>query len=253
MNYQSKKSFYSKILTIYGRKPVLEALQDPALSVHRLHLADSNREQSIIKDIKTLAATQDVEVLIHSKQELSRISKNSKQDQGVALDILCPQLSTLDDWLEQLTDLNSARLIALDNIHNPQNLGMIIRSVAAAGIDGLLLSERGNAALGPLVIKASAGTLFKAPILRCDSLNKGLESLHQKGFASFALRGDAETSLFDHQCSAASVFVLGNETDGVSDANSALCQRALRIPMANGVESLNVAVSAALVAFQLRS
>lgn len=252
MNYQSKKSFYSKVLTIYGRKPVLEALQDRSLSLHRLHLADSNKEQTIIRDIKRLAEQREVETLIHSKQELSRISKNAKQDQGVALDILCPQFSSLEDWLEDNSAQDCPRLIALDNIHNPQNLGMIIRSVAAAGVDGLLLSSRGNAAIGPLVIKASAGTLFKAPIIHCDSLPKALSRLRETGFACYALRGDADDSLFDYARKEAAVFVMGNETEGVSRDSSALCEHALLIPMANGVESLNVAVSAALVAFQIK-
>lgn len=250
MDYQSKKSFYANIITLYGRKPALEALQDPSLQIHRLHLAQSNRPHAIIDQLSALANQRNIEILFHSKQELSRISKSSKQDQGVALDIVNRQLYQLDDWLAD-NDTSNARLIALDGIHNPQNLGMIIRSCAASGIDGLLLSDQGNAALGPLVIKASAGTLFKAPIIRCDSLITALTTLNNKGLPAYALRGDAETELADIELEGGAVFVLGNETDGVSKDCSKACKRAVRIAMHNNVESLNVAVTAALVAFQI--
>ena len=90
----SKKSIKLKKkagITLYGRKPVLEALSDPALSIYRLHMAKSNRPTRIISEILTLAASRKVTVIEHDRLSLSRISKNSRQDQGVALDIICPK------------------------------------------------------------------------------------------------------------------------------------------------------------------
>ena len=77
----------SKTLTIYGRKPVLEALQDIRLSPSRLHLANSNKPGGIVGQIEELAKTRAVDIQVHRHQALSRISKNGKQDQGVALDL----------------------------------------------------------------------------------------------------------------------------------------------------------------------
>lgn len=70
---------------------------------------------------------------------------------------------------------------ALDGITNPQNLGMIIRPAAAGAIDGILLPRKGTAALGPLVIKASAGTLYRAPLLLCASLPEALKRCQEHG------------------------------------------------------------------------
>ena len=144
-------------ITLYGRKPALEALRDPTLTIHCLHLATSNRPSGIISQLLEIASERQIEVRHHDRLALSRISKNSKQDQGVALDIRCESfLSVMDVSAQAFRD---ARLLALDGITNPQNVGMIIRSAVAAGIDGLLYPAKGVAALGPLVIKASSGTV----------------------------------------------------------------------------------------------
>jgi 23S rRNA (guanosine2251-2'-O)-methyltransferase len=116
-------------------------------------------------------------------------------------------------------------------------------------IDGIICPRRGNAALGPLVIKASAGTLYRAPLLRCESLGDALRLCREGNIEICILAADAQASLFDYRPSGAVVYVLGNETEGVSPAVEALADTRLAIPMRNGVESLNVAVTASLIAF----
>lgn len=246
--YRQRKAFFDQMLTIYGRKPVLEALQDESLPIYRLHLADSNREHGIVAEITSLAEARSIERHYHDRRALSHISRNGKQDQGVALDIHLPAYRPYQQLLPAAA---STRVIALDRITNPQNLGMIIRSVCAAGIDGLLLPKTGCAALSPLVIKASAGTLFRAPLFYCDHLASALSSMKDAGFAVCSLSSRASDSLFSYQQQRPTVYVLGNETEGVSPAVTALCDQQLRIPLHNGVESLNVAVTAALLAFTL--
>ena len=83
-NYQQRKAFFAQMLTIYGRKPVLEALQDDAIAVYKLHLASSNREDGQIRKMRELAEKRGVIIEMHDRQALSRISKNGKQDQGAA-------------------------------------------------------------------------------------------------------------------------------------------------------------------------
>lgn len=245
-DYAKKKAFFNRMLTVYGRKPVLESLLDEGLQVHALHLAQSNKPARILTDILEKAQSRDVAVSYHDRAALARISKNGKQDQGVALDIVCPGFQDLDDFLGQNS---TGRLLALDGITNPQNLGMIVRSATAGAIDGILLPKQGTAALGPLVIKASAGTLYRAPILRCDSLAPALERCREQGAEICTLDAAAPTSLFEHRGNNFCIYVLGNESDGVSPAVTAMAHTRLGIPMRGGVESLNVAVTASLVAF----
>ncbi|MFA5630851.1 MAG: RNA methyltransferase [Porticoccaceae bacterium] len=249
-SYEQKKRFYDSLLTVYGRKPVLEVLEDASIPVYRLHLADSNQSGGTLREIENLAARRGIDIRYHSREELSRISKNRRQDQGVAVDLQCPGYQDYRDFLGDRRENESFRLIALDNITNPQNLGMVIRSVSASPMDGIVLPAKGCAPLSPLVIKASAGTLFKCRILRCERLADVLRDFAAAEADICMLSGAASTTIASYRPAGRAVYVLGNETDGVSAEVEKLATRKLRIPMSNGVESLNVAVTAALIAFR---
>ncbi|MEM9758987.1 MAG: RNA methyltransferase [Pseudomonadota bacterium] len=241
-----------RFLTVYGRNAVLEALQDPQLACRTLHLASSNRPNAGIRQLRRAATDRGTAICEHSREELARISRNGKQDQGVALDVFCPRLRELDSCIDNELAAPKQRLLAFDGVTNPQNVGMALRSATAAGIDGILYADRGNPRLGPLVIKASAGTVFRAPLLRCETVLGGLELLLDRGFDLYRLSAEGTRSLFELDAmNKSAVFVLGGESDGVSDAVARLPGVDLSIPMAAGVESLNVAVSAALLAYQV--
>ena len=249
--YLQRKALFDRCLTIYGRNPVLEALQAPGIVCERLHLARSNRPAPIIEQIEALARRHQAKILLHGRAELARISRNAREDQGVAADLRWPGYRQLDDVLP-LSARNGNVLLAVDGITNPQNLGMLIRSAAAGACDGVLLPRLGSCDIGPLVIKASAGALFRASLLRCERLPAALGQLRECGWKISVLDGTAPQSLFDESDDAARVYVLGSENAGVSGTVKALADERLAIPMSNGVESLNVAVSAALVVFRAR-
>ena len=238
-----KKAFFNKIITLYGRNVVVEVLEDESVEIHKIHMADSNKTDGIINAILSLAKKRNIEVYYHNKSALSRISKNAKQDQGVAIDIIAQSYLNANE----IKNLNSFRLIALDGVQNPQNLGMIIRSCAAGNVDGIILPKKSSAKISPLVIKASAGTLFKLPIYYCDSLEEIFPTLKETKI--YALSSHAKKSMYDMDKTSKSIFVLGNESDGVSDEVEKLCNDSISIPMNRGVESLNVAVTASLIAF----
>lgn len=253
--YAARRRQFRRMLTVYGRKPVREALDNPRLECGTLHLASSNRPGAIILELLERAHARGIPVREHSREALARISRNGRQDQGVALDILCPYFAELEDYLSGLDGLDGpaaarpARLLALDGVSNPQNFGMVVRTARAAGAAGLLHADRGNPALGPLLIKASAGTVFEAPLLRCEALPAAVRACRNAGFTVYTLRADAPDSLFSAPLAPRSLFVLGSESEGISAAVEQMADAALHIPMAAGVESLNVAVSAALVLY----
>ena len=249
-SYINKKHFYDRVLTIYGRKPALEALQIPDVKAHRLHLSESNKPAEILSQIIDYAEQKGAETIYHSRQSLSRISKNSKQDQGVAVDLILPKFKRFEDLDIQSIVKNNEQFIALDKVTNPQNLGMIIRSVCASPLTGLILPKKGCAKLDSLVIKASAGTLFKTQIIRAENLSENLSKLKEYGIDLIGLDAKAKESFGDFICSTSAVYILGNETEGLSTEIQQLCHRKVKIPMQNGVESLNVAVTASLIAFQ---
>jgi 23S rRNA (guanosine2251-2'-O)-methyltransferase len=241
--YLDKKAYFDKIITLYGRNVVIEILQDATVEIHKLHMANSNKQDGAISEILTLAKQRNIEVTYHEKTALSRISKNAKQDQGVAIDILAKLYTNA----KEIKNLDAFKLIALDGIQNPQNLGMIIRSCAAGDIDGIILPKKSSAKISPLVIKASAGTLFKLPIYYCNALEDVLSDLQETKI--YALSSHAKNSIYNLHVAKKSIFVLGNESEGVSLEVEKFCNEKLSIPMKRGVESLNVAVAASLIAF----
>lgn len=244
MGYQQKKEFFDKVLTIYGRNAVHEALQDTQLAIHKLHLADSNKPAELLRQCELLAAKRGIPVEYHDKRRLSFISKNAQQDQGIALDICLNNLHGLDD----LRAHPPKHLLLLDGITNPQNVGMIIRSSAAGFIGGVVIPQKGCADLGPLTIKASAGALFHANIYRCPTALDAVDLL-ATSHEIIGLALQEAKNLYQEKLDRPAVFVLGNESEGISREIRERCHRFAKIPMNHGVESLNVAVTAALIAF----
>jgi len=244
--YLAKKSFFDKIITIYGRNAVLEVLEDESITIHKLHLSDSNKSVPQLDRMVTIANSRDIEIAYHDKKGLSRISKNSKQDQGVALDIVLNHALSEDEFLEKNS---SYKVIALDGINNPQNLGMIIRSCAAGDVDAILLPTKNSAQISALVIKASVGTLFRLPIIKTSSLVKSLSKFQDRDAKLYTLSSHAKNSYKNESYSDKTVFILGNESEGVSREVEKLSDVSISIPMNRGVESLNVAVTASLLAF----
>lgn len=241
--YINKKAYFEKIITLYGRNVVIEVLQDKSIEIHKLHMSNSNKPDGAIETILLLAKKRGIEIAYHDKNALSRISKNAKQDQGVAVDIIANSYQNANE----IKNLKKFKLLALDGIQNPQNLGMIIRSCAAGYVDGIILPKKSSAKISPLVIKASAGTLFKLPIYYCNTLEEILKELEDTKI--YLLSSHAKNSIYNIKKSDKSIFVLGNESDGVSKEVEKLCNDSITIPMNRGVESLNVAVTASLIAF----
>lgn len=238
-----------QFLTIYGRKPVLEILENESLNIAKVFIA-RKAKADIIKNIIAACERRGIEVLRLEADQVSRMSKHPKQDQGVAADIHTPHMDDALQFLEQNKGKN-LQLIALDGITTPANVGMIIRSCTALGIDGIILPRKGSTKLNSFVIKASAGVVFKSRILKCERLTPVLKKAKEIGFDVYGLSGEQGENIYTENFAQKSLFIMGNETEGVSPQTEALTDRHLFIPMANGVESLNVACAATVVASEI--
>jgi 23S rRNA (guanosine2251-2'-O)-methyltransferase len=230
-------------VTIYGRVPVLEALADERIVVERVLLARTARGEAVDR-LVAAAGRRGVRVQRVAPEKVTRVSGNGRHDQGVVADVEAPGLGELDDWLP---GPSSAALLVLDGVTNPANVGMVIRTATAAGLAGVVLPRAGSPDVGPLVVKASAGVAFRATILGCATAAAAVSSLRSAGVDVIGLRGGSTPSLFDAPLPDRAAFVLGNETTGVTVD----CDRWLSIPMRNDVESLNVAVAAGVVSYEI--
>jgi 23S rRNA (guanosine2251-2'-O)-methyltransferase len=234
-----------QFITIYGRMPVLEALQKQNLEIAKVLIAD-NAHGRAIDQIVAEAHQRDIEVQHTSPARIKRLAGNGKQDQGVVADITAPRMARLSDYLTKRDDRRTT-LFLLDGVTNPSNVGMILRSATAAGIDGVILPRLGSPHVGPLVIKASAGVAFEASILNSASAAAAAAVLRERGFILYGLTATAKRSIFQTDLAPRAVLVLGGETHG----STIPTDTQLRIPMRNHVESLNVAVAASIVAFEI--
>ena len=234
-----------------GRKPVIEALRDDSLTIDKILVA-SNASGAEISSITGLAASRRVPVETVSEQKVTAVSRSGRHHQGVVADVVAPGMQRIDEFCEQRTRGRdwACSVIVLDHVHNPANVGMLLRSATAAGVDGVVVPHRGTAEVGPVAIKASAGVAFRAPILRAETTAEALDVLFEHRFTIVGLDAGDE-SLFEAELPERGAYVIGNESDGLSAEAAAICERTVTIPVANDVESLNAAVAASILAFEI--
>ena len=244
--YLARKAQFADLLTVYGRKTVLDALENSGVCVVKLHMAET-ASGAVIDRMLQLAAKRGITVNRTSHERVTRISKNGRQDQGVAADIRTGGYESAEEYF--LRSPAQCVFAALDGVTTPENVGMVIRSVAAAGLDGVILPSKGCCGVNPLVIKASAGTVFRTRILRTETLEGALEAARGAGATVCALEASGAVELPAFRPPERVIYVLGGESAGISEPVRRFIRQSIRIPMHNGVESLNVAVAASLVAF----
>ncbi|WP_433786635.1 TrmH family RNA methyltransferase [Actinomycetospora sp. CA-101289] len=237
-------------VTVYGRKPVLEALGDPSLVVDKVVLAEGV-DRGAVRTFTEAARARGLELQRASAQRVKVLAGNGRQDQGVLADVVAPRMRPLEHFLADLPETADARVLVLDGLTNPANVGMILRSATGAGLEGVLLPRRGAPSIDPLVVKASAGVAFQAPVLRSRTAADGLAALAEAGFVLYGLDGAGDASLFTAELPGRVALVVGGETDGLTDDVRAELHGSLSIPLAAGVESLNAACAATVACFEL--
>jgi 23S rRNA (guanosine2251-2'-O)-methyltransferase len=240
-----------RYISVPGRKPALEALENDAIEVAKVLISRSAKGEGI-GEIIGAAERRKVIVERTSEHHVTAVAGSSRHHQGVVADVVAPRMRSLTAFLETRRkgrDYNTA-VFVLDRVHNPANVGMILRSAVAADIDGVVLPSVGTASIGPVTIKSSAGVAFKAPILRSETTADALLELQNERFEIIGLDAGGE-HLFAADLPQRIAFVLGNESEGISDEAIAALDRVVSLPLANGVESLNVAATASILAYEL--
>lgn len=154
--------------------------------------------------------------------------------------------------LEDLAAPSCRSALCLDGVQDPRNLGAILRSARAAGVDGVVLPRDRSVGITAVVVAASAGTVFGLRIVRVPNLVRALEILKTGGFWTVGLAAEAADRLWDVDVPARPALVVGGEGEGLRPLVRRHCDFQVSIPMAAGVESLNVSVASAVALFELR-
>lgn len=234
-------------ITVYGKRAVQEALASDSVEVRRVAVA-----RELAKDfrdaLRDACVSRGGEFHVETLRRIGQISGDPRNDQGVAALIELRRVMDAEEFLA--SPPRTCRLVALDGVTNPQNVGMIVRSVVAAGMDGMIWPLAGAPWVSGLIIKASAASVYRCPIVKVQSLAEGLTMFRRAGFRVVGLEMQSGVSLFDWRPAQRTVIVVGNEAEGISPDVDALLDERVRIPMQGGVESLNAAVAASLVCFR---
>jgi 23S rRNA (guanosine2251-2'-O)-methyltransferase len=230
---------------LYGLHPVEEALRSGSRQFDHVCVARERHDQRLQKVIDACREGS-VRLRFEPKEELTRLAKTAAH-QGIVAVVRTREFLDLEDIL---AGPEPRLLLALDGVEDPQNLGALLRTADASGVDGVLLTERRAAPLSPVAVKASAGAAEHVRIARVVNLVRALEQLKEQNIWCVGLDERGTTSYDSYDFTSNTVIVLGREGDGLHDLVRRTCDHLLRIPMAGAVSSLNVSAAGAVVMFE---
>jgi len=232
--------------TIYGVHPVVEALRARRRPIDRILVA-AERQDARVRQVIDAAREAGVPVQRQPRVALDRLSGGGRH-QGVVAVVGGMAYADPETTLGGLK--GPALLVVLDGVEDPRNLGSTIRSAAAAGADALFLPERGAAGLTGVCVKASAGAAERLPVARIGNVVYFLKSLKEKGIWVVGLDAEGERGWTDFDLCQPVALVFGGEGRGLRRLARETCDIVLSIPLAHGVESLNLSVAAGIVLFE---
>jgi 23S rRNA (guanosine2251-2'-O)-methyltransferase len=224
---------------LWGKHAVAAALDNPARKVLR---AWATRETAGFMQFP-----KEVPVTLADVADLGRLVPHDAPHQGVVIEVEPLEEIWLDDLLADAPD--SAVLLVLDQVTDPHNVGAILRSAAAFGAIGIVTQDRHSPPESGALAKAASGALERVPWARVVNLARALQQIGEAGFWRIGLAGDSETDLKDALGPRRVALVLGAEGPGMRQNTREHCDALARLPITEGVESLNVSNAAAVALY----
>ena len=223
---------------LWGQHAVEAALANPRRTLN--HLVATRTAAARLG--KTAASAQDI-----APHELANLLPNGAVHQGIAgLFEPLPDVS-----LDDLIGRNTARIVILDQVSDPHNLGAIFRSAAAFGFGGLVLQTKNAPPITGVVAKSAAGAIETVPECRVVNIARALDQLGEAGYHTVGLAGGGRATIGQAVSGAAKVaIVLGAEGPGLRPAVAKACAELARIPIDAAMESLNVSNAAAIAFYE---
>ncbi|GAB0058883.1 23S rRNA (guanosine-2'-O-)-methyltransferase RlmB [Candidatus Magnetaquicoccaceae bacterium FCR-1] len=235
---------------LFGFNPVLAVLSDPARPVESLWIV-TGPHGNRMREVERLASERGIRPKFVERVVVDRLAGGATH-QGVALRVGARVQPTWDDLLARLDGVVDPVLLLLDGIEDPRNLGAIIRSAEAFGVEAVILPRDRSAPLSGVAVKASAGAAERVDVIRVTNLARAMRELKAYGVRVIGLDGDAGTMLAGESWHGAVALVLGGEGRGLRRLTREHCDTVVAIPMVGGVGSLNVATAAGIALYEVR-
>jgi len=227
---------------IVGRHPVAEALRAGVVLRH-LYLAEGMRPSPVLDEIVQAAERARLEVEFESRAALNRRAPGVNH-QGVVAEVNPFRYATMGDLLARPV----RRLVLVEGITDPANLGSILRSADAFGWEGVLVPEHRSVGVTPTVRKVSAGAVERVPVVRTGSPAAAISLLQERhAFGVVGLDPAGSVDYHEADYPDRTCLVVGAEGPGLSRLVRQRCDLTVRIPMRGALASVNAAVAAAIV------
>jgi 23S rRNA (guanosine2251-2'-O)-methyltransferase len=243
-------SFDGRLLmdVIYGIHAVEEALKSRGRAFEYVAVARDRKDAKLQKIIDSCREA-GVSVRFEGREHLNRIAKTATH-QGVVAIAAQKKYIDVDDILANKRGQYSF-VVVLDGVEDPHNLGAILRTADAAGVDGVVIPERRAVGVNATVVKASAGASEHVPVAKVTNIARTIEELKSKNIWVVGLdeRGTKFYDEIDYKMDCA--IVLGAEGQGVHELVRKKCDYLVKIPMMGAVPSLNVSVAGAVVMYEV--
>lgn len=230
-------------MVVYGINPVQEALRSGRVRALRI----GERSDARLRGLLDLAGRQGVPVQRVPAETLVQQSRGGVH-QGVVADVEEASRYSLAELVGAAR--GPALLVVLDGIEDPHNLGAILRSADAVGVDGVVVQSRRSAALGGAAAKASAGAVSYVRIAEVVNIARALEELKALGVWTVGLAGEVPLAYDQVDFRLPTALVLGAEGTGLRRLVRERCDVLAGIPMTGHVSSLNVSVAAGVALFE---
>ena len=232
---------------VVGRNAVTELLKS-GRGINKLLIAEGDHLGSV-REIIALAKERGVPVETVSRRKIEDIASGHRH-QGVLAYAAPVPYAELDDILEKVKDKEAPFLVLLDELEDPHNLGAILRTADAAGVDGVLIPKRRSCPLSATVAKTSAGAVEYVPVARIGNVVQTLKQLKEAGF--WVAAADMDGTAYDEtDLTGPLVLVIGGEGHGVARLTRENCDFILSLPMVGHINSLNASVAGAVLMYEV--
>ena len=232
---------------IYGIHPVLECLKSGARNVEKIYI-QKTASSRIVSEIVHLCRQKGIPVRFEPGAYFER-QTNGASHQGVLAVCSAQKYKDIEDIFESLSACPT--LVVLDSIEDPRNLGAIIRTCAASGVEGVILPKDHSTGLTSTVAKTAAGALDHVQVVRVSNLVAAMKEIKEKGIWIVGVESEQKKQYdeLDYQMPLALVF--GNEGKGIRRLVRETCDFLVSIPTPGKIHSLNVSVAAGVVLYEV--
>ena len=245
MKFKQQKKNISE-LNIFGINPVNEAiLTNKAKHIYiSTNFTQNNRVLNLLKTAK------------NKKIPLSIVEHNNfqkqfgtKSGQNIVATISLTFLKSIDDFI--ISNNENSKVLIVDKVQDPRNLGALIRSAESAGFGAIILSSNNAAKINSTVVESSSGAISHIPIIDDQNINQIIKKLKDNNYWIICLDMDGDKEYEEYDFYGNIALVIGSEGSGISKLTKSLCDQIYKISMKGKTESLNVSVAAGIMMFKI--